>query len=118
MKILGREPTLIIQSMSAVLSVIVALGVKNLSAEQASLVIAVITAGFGLVNAIAVRPIAPAAFIAFIGAGAALLAGYGLEVSQELVGSITVATVAVLALLTRGQVTPVADPRSPEIVVG
>ena len=118
MKIFGREPTLIIQTMSAVLSVVVALGVPGLDAKQAALIIAVITAGFALVNAIVVRPIAPAAFIAFIGAGAALLAGYGLELSQQLVGSITVATVAVLALLTRGQVTPVADPRPPEHVVG
>lgn len=106
-----REPTLIIQAFSAALSIVVALGFKNLSAQQASLIIAVITAAFGVANAIVVRPIAPAAFIAFIGAGAALLSGYGLELSQELVGAVTTAVVAFLALSTRAQVTPVRDPQ-------
>lgn len=106
-----REPTLIIQALSASLSIVVALGFKSLTAEQASLIIAFITAVFGVVNAIVVRPIAPAAFIAFIGAGAALLAGYGLELSQEFIGAVTTAVVAFLALATRGQVTPVRDPQ-------
>jgi hypothetical protein len=117
-KIFGREPTLVLQSLSAVLSVFVAVGIPNLSAEQAGLIIAVISAALGVVNAVMVRPVAPPAFIGFVSAGAALLSAYGLELSQELVGSVTVAVVAVLALLTRGQVTPVADPRPPEQVVG
>lgn len=117
MKIFGREPTLVLQSLSAVLAIFVAIGVPGLTDEQATLIIAVIAGALGVVNAVMVRPIAPAAFVGLIGAGAALLAGYGLEVSQEVVGSISAAVVTVLALLTRGQVTPAADPRPSDQVV-
>jgi pilus assembly protein TadC len=117
-KIFGREPTLILQSLSALLSVLVAFGLPNLSAEQAALIVAALSAGIGVANGLAVRPIAPAAFVGLVGAVAALLAGYGLEASQEVVGSVSAAVVSALALLTRGQVTPNADPRSPETVVG
>jgi hypothetical protein len=118
MLIFGREPTLVLQSLSALLAVFVAVGLPGLSAEQAGLIVAAIAAGIGVVNALMVRPIAPAAFVGFIAAGAALLAAYGLELSQEVVGSVGAAVVVLLALLTRGQVTPNADPRSPETVVG
>lgn len=118
MKVFGREPTLLLQAISAILSIGVAVGLPGLSAEQSALVVAVISAFFGVVNALAVRPVAPAAFIGLVGAVAALVTGYGLEVSQELVGSISATVVTVLALLTRVQVTPNADPRPASDVVG
>jgi hypothetical protein len=109
MKLFGREPTLVLQALSAVLGIIVALGWRNLSAEQAGLVIAAVSAGIGAVNAVMVRPVAPTAFVGIVGAGAALLAAYGLDVSQPVVGSISAATIAVMALLARQQVTPTSD---------
>lgn len=118
MRIFGREPTLFIQSISAILAVFVAVGIPGLSATQAALIVAVLTAALGVLNAVVVRPIAPAAFTGLVASLAALLAGYGLELSQELVGSVSAAVVVLLALLTRGQVTPVADPRPADQVVG
>jgi len=110
MKIFGREPTLVLQTVSALLAVFVAVGIPNLSAEQAGMIIAVLAAGIGVANAFLVRPLAPAAFTGFITAGAALLAAYGLDVSQPVVGAISAAVVTVLALVTRNQVTPVPAP--------
>lgn len=110
MKIFGREPTLVLQTISALLSILVAVGIPQLSANQAGLIVAAISAGFGVVNAFLVRPVAPTAFVGLVGAAAALLAAYGLDVSQMVVGSISAATVAVLTLLARAQVTPVVDP--------
>lgn len=110
MKIFGREPTLVLQAISAALSILVAFGVPNLTAEQAGLMVAAISATFGVINALMVRPVAPTAFVGLVGAVAALTAAYGLEFSQQQVGAVTAATVAVLTLLGRGQVTPVADP--------
>lgn len=110
MKIFGREPTLVLQAISALLSIFVAVGLPNLSAEQAGLIIAAVSAVFGVVNAFLVRPVAPTAFVGLVGAGAALLAAYGLDVSQSVVGSVSAATIALLTLLARGQVTPVVDP--------
>jgi len=105
MKIFGREPALIVSSISAVLSLIVTFNI-GLSGEQAGATVAVISAVFGAIAAAATRPIAPAAFTAVVAAGAALLAAYGLNVSAETVGATNAVVLAVLALLTRGQVSP------------
>jgi hypothetical protein len=117
-KIFGREPTLILQAASALLAVLVTFGFSGLSAEQAGLIVAAISAGIGVANAVLVRPITPAAFTAFVGALAALVTSYGLDLSQELVGTVQVAVVALLALVVRVQVSPVADPRPSSDVVG
>lgn len=111
MKIFGREPTLVLQAISALLAILVSVGIPGLSAEQAALIIAALSAVIGGVNAVLVRPIAPAAFTGLVAAAFSLFAGYGLDVSQGTVGAIQVAVVTVLALLTRGQVTPKADPQ-------
>jgi hypothetical protein len=109
-RVFGREPTAVLQAVSALLAVLVTFGFDGLSAKQAALIVAVLAAGIGVVNAVLVRPVTPAAFTAFVAALAALLTGYGLELSQELVGAVQVAVVAVLALVVRNQVTPAADP--------
>jgi hypothetical protein len=110
MKVFGREPTLVLQAISALLGIGVAMSLPNLSAEQAGLIIAALSAGIGAVNAFMVRPVAPTAFVGLVGAGAALLAAYGLDVSQPVVGSISAATIAVMGLLARQQVAPVDGP--------
>ena len=106
MKIFDREPTLVIQFVSALLAIGVSFQIPGLSSDQATLIVAALVAVLGVANAVLVRPIAPAAFVGLVGAVAALLAGYGFDLSQELVGSISAAVVVGLALLTRGQVTP------------
>lgn len=111
MKLFGREPTLVIQAVSALLGVVVTFGMDGLSATQAAAIVAALTAVTAAINAALVRPVAPAAFTGLVTAVAVLVAAYGLEVSQETVGAVQVAVVGVLALLTRTQVTPAADPR-------
>lgn len=113
-----REPTLYLQALSAVLAVLVTFGFDGLSATQAGLIVALVSAAIGVVNAVTTRPITPAAFTTLVAAAAALLTSYGLGLSQELVGAVQVAVVAVLTLLVRGQVTPAADPRPADQVVG
>lgn len=111
MKIFGREPALIISATGAVLGVVVSFNV-GLSAVEAGWWMALLSAGFGAAAAAATRPIAPAAFTGLVAAGAGLLTAYGFDVSAETVGSINAAVLAGLALLTRGQVSPVAKPKS------
>ena len=110
MKLFGREPTLYIQAISALLGVAVTFGIDGLSAEQSAAIIAVLSAVLAAVNATMVRPVAPAAFTGLVTAVAVLVAAYGLDVSQETVGAVQVAVVGVLALLTRNQVTPKTTP--------
>lgn len=106
MKLFGREPALYIGVVSAALSLVVSLGV-GLSAEAAGAWVAVITAVFGVVTAVATRPIAPAAFTTLVTVTADLLAAYHYDVSANTIAAVNTAVLAVLTLLTRGQVTPV-----------
>jgi uncharacterized membrane protein len=106
MKLFGREPTLWIQAVSALLGIIVAFGMDWLTGDQAAAITAVVSAGFGALNAMVVRPIAPAAFTGLVAAAATLLAAFGLDFNQEQVGMVQVAVLAVLSLITRNQVTP------------
>ena len=113
MRIFGREPTLWISVIASVLSLVAGFGLDWMTAEQASLIVVGLNALLGIWNGLAVRPVAPAAFTYAVGALAAVAAAYGLDVSQEMVGSINVVVVAVLALLTRGQVSPTVDGNHP-----
>lgn len=106
MKIFGREPVVVLNTLSAVLGLIVTLGITSLTAEQAGAVVAVVSAVLGGIAAAITRPVAPQAFTAIVAAGATAVAAFGYEVSQESVGAINTLVLAVLTLLTRVQVTP------------
>jgi hypothetical protein len=107
MKVFGREPTVWLAAISGLLSIVVTFGWDGLSAEQASLIVLGINAVFGAWAAWETRPIVPQVFTYAVTSLFAVGAAYGLDVSQETVGAINVALVAVLALLTRSQVSPV-----------
>jgi hypothetical protein len=106
MKIFGREPVVVLNTLSAMLGLIVTLGITSLTAEQAGAVVAVVSAILGGIAAAMTRPVAPQAFTAIVAAGATAVAAFGYEVSQESVGAINTLVLAVLTLLTRVQVTP------------
>lgn len=108
-ELLDREPVLWLSALGQVLALAAAVGVPGITSAQAGLITAAATAVLGAVAAARVRPIAPAAFTAAAGAVAALLAGYGVDVPPEVVPALSGAVVAVLALLTRGQVSPPAS---------
>ncbi len=101
-----REPALYIGVVSAGLSLVVALNVGSLTSDQAALIVAAITAVGGAITAAVTRPIAPAAFTTLVAAVAALLAGFHYDVSPGTVAAVNGVVLAVLTLLTRGQVSP------------
>jgi hypothetical protein len=105
-----REPALYIGVVSAGLSLLVALQVNGLTNDQATLIVAAITAVGGVVTALMTRPIAPAAFTALVAAAAALLAGFHYDVDPGTVAAINGVVLAVLTLVTRHQVSPVVTP--------
>ncbi|MFJ5804877.1 hypothetical protein [Streptomyces sp. NPDC093093] len=106
MKIFGREPVVVLNTLSAVLGLIVSLGVTSLTAVQAGAIVGAATAILGAIAAAMTRPIAPQAFTTVVAAGAVLVAAYGYEVSQGTIGAINTTVLAVLTLLTRVQVSP------------
>lgn len=103
--IFGREPALIIATISAGLSLLVTFNV-GLSGEQAGALVAAISAVLAAGTAAITRPIAPSAFTGLVAAAVALLAAYGFNVSPETVGGLNAVVLAVLGLVTRGQVSP------------
>jgi hypothetical protein len=105
LKIVNREPALVITAISAALSLLVTFNV-GLSGEQAGAIVAVISGVLAAATAAMTRPIAPSAFTGLVAVIVALLAAYGFNVSPETVGALNAVVLAVLGLLTRGQVSP------------
>jgi lipopolysaccharide export LptBFGC system permease protein LptF len=112
--LLGREPALITGALSAALSLVVTLGV-GLSVNQAGAWTAVISGVFAVVTAVTTRPIAPAAFTGLVTVAADLLAGYHFDVSAGTVAAVNGTVLAVLTLLTRGQVSPTPGSKAPAL---
>lgn len=104
-KIFGREPALWVAMASAALSLAVNLG-TGMTSEQAGAWTAVVSGVFAVIAAILTRPIAPAAFTGLVAVVADLLGAYHFHVSGGAIGAINTSVLAVLALVTRGQVSP------------
>lgn len=113
MRIFGREPVAVMNTLAAVLGLIVSLGVTPLTAEQAGAIVGIATAILGAAAAAMTRPIAPQAFTTVVAAGAVLVAAFGYDVSQATIGAVNAVVLTGLTLLTRAQVTPSAAPTGP-----
>lgn len=110
MKILGRDPTLYLATIVALISFAGTLGYSLLSPDQAGLWIVVVNAVAGAIVAWTVRPIKPALFTYLIGALVALAAAYGFDLSEQVVNGLNGLVVPFLSLLTYGNVSPIETP--------
>jgi hypothetical protein len=106
MKPFGREPALWVGVLASVLSFLVTLNIHGLTDQQAALIVSGVNAIAAVVIAIRTRPIAPAVFTGAVSSLAALAVGYGLHVAPATVGALNLVVLSVLALVTRGQVSP------------
>lgn len=100
-----EEPAAVMGVIQAALFTGVGLGAIPMDGSQATLAIAAVAASGGLVQAVMTRPFVPAALTGFTGAVVALLAGYGIDLDPEVVGSVNTLLVAISTLLLRAQVT-------------
>lgn len=112
--IFGREPSLWLTSIGALLSLIAGFGLDWLTPAQAIVVVVVLNAVVGAVNAALVRPVAPAAFTYLVSSAFSLVAAYGVHVPQATIAQVNAAVLAVLALVLRGSVTPVPAGAPPQ----
>jgi len=104
-----REPALIIGIIGSVLTSAAALGVDWLSPAAAAGIVAFLTAAL---IAWRTRPVAPGLYVAAGSALVAIMAEYGLHLSDAWVGFLTSLVLGGFALFgIRPQVTPVSDPR-------
>jgi asparagine N-glycosylation enzyme membrane subunit Stt3 len=107
MKLFGHEPALWVGVLASVLSFLVTLNIHGLTDQQAALFVTAVNAVAAVVVAIRTRPIAPAVFTGAVSSVAALAVGYGLHVAPATVGALNLVVLSVLALVTRGQVSPI-----------
>ncbi len=105
-----REPTVYLQGLQVVLALLVSFKVLGLTEELSALVLAFAGAILGAYNAWKVQPVAPAAFTMLVTTAAPLLAHFRLDMTTEQIGALQFAVLFTLALVTRTQVSPVADP--------
>ena len=107
----SREPAAWLAALGAILAVLVAFGVPDnvLDDTKAGLIVAVVTAGTGIVIAWKTRPMAPSLITGFGTAAFQLLEQYGFNWTPEAMSRVNVALLALMFLL-RGVITPVNDP--------
>ncbi|MEO7837041.1 MAG: hypothetical protein ABIS21_05315 [Acidimicrobiales bacterium] len=116
MKIFNREPAAIIGAVAGVLTLIVGF-TDFLTDAQAGGIIALLTALAAAWTAWKVQPVAPSIFTGAITTGAALVATWGINITQEQVGMLVAAVAAILtAVVIRPQSTPAADPRPASVL--
>lgn len=108
----GREPALVIQSLGALLSLLVVFGVPGWNDHLVAAITAFVAAVAAAWTAWHVQPVAPSIFAGVITAGATLLASFGWHLSQGQTGAVTVAAAAAMAILTRPQQTPIPTDRN------
>jgi hypothetical protein len=106
-KIMGREPAAVVAALGSILVVVAALNVPWLNAGQAAAITAAVAS---LILVFTTRPVAPALVTGIVSTGAALFAEYGLEAPEATVAAISAAVLAVFALISREQVSPVETP--------
>lgn len=103
--ILGREPALWLNTLSAVLGLVVTFNV-GLSAEEAGWAVAGVSAILGAIAAALTRPIAVQAFTTLVATLASAVAAFGYEVAPTTTAAVNGLVLAVLMFVTRGQVSP------------
>ncbi|MER5461684.1 hypothetical protein ABT010_13540 [Streptomyces sp. NPDC002668] len=115
--IFGREPALWLNSLAAVLGLVVTFNV-GLTEAQAGWLVAGASAILGAIAAALTRPIAVQAFTALVATVASAVGAFGFEVAPTTTAAINGVVLAVLMFITRGQVTPVVPGAEPRPVSG
>lgn len=107
--IFGREPALWLNSLAAVLGLVVTFNI-GLTEVQAGWIVAVTSAVLGAIAAALTRPIAVQAFTATVATVASAVSAFGFEVAPTTTAAVNGCVLAVLMFITRGQVSPITPP--------
>lgn len=110
MKIFGREPAAIIGFIEAVLAMVLSFGWFDLSQEKVGLIMAVVTAAFGVYTAYVTSETLLGAVIGFAKAALALGAVYGLSLSDQQTGCVIALITMSFGLYQRTQTSPLNTP--------
>lgn len=103
----GREPALVISTVSVILTALVSFGLPGLSDGLAASIVAALVALSGFLTALNTRPIAPSIASGLILAMAALVGAFGVDVPQQWIGAAVMVVQALVTLIVRGDIAPV-----------
>lgn len=109
--ILNREPALWLNTLSAVLGLIVTFNI-GLTAAQAGWIVAGVSAILGAIAAALTRPVAVQAFTTLVATVASATAAFGYEVRPTFTAAVNGVILAILMFVTRGQVSPITPDRA------
>jgi hypothetical protein len=104
-RIFGREPALALNTLSAILGLLVTFNI-GLTENQAGWIVAGTSAILGAIAAALTRPIAVQAFTTLVATLASGVAAFGYEVAPTTTAAINGALLAVIMFITRGQISP------------
>lgn len=100
------EPAVIVQSLQAILGLLVAFSVIALTDDQTGAILATTAAALGVVLALSVRPFTWSVVTGFVQSGVVLLTAFGMEFTSEQTSSIYAVTAVLGAVFVRQTVTP------------
>lgn len=101
-----REPAFYVSLAEAVIAMLLSFGLIDLSAGQVALIMAVVMAGLGLVTAYVTNNTLLGAGVGFAKAVLALIAGFGLTLTEPQTAGIIAVVSVVLGAYNRSQTSP------------
>ena len=110
MKIFGREPAVIVGTLEAGLVLLLSFGLFDLTQDTIGLIMAAVTAAFGVYIAYVTSETLLAAVLAFLKSALALSAVYGFSLSMEQTGALLAFVSVAFALFQRTQTEPLENP--------
>ncbi len=106
MRIFGREPAALIAALQAAVGLLVVLDVLDWSTDQVSLVMAAAAAVLGVLAAAATRDTMLGYVIAAVNAFAALIVGFGFDLSADVTAGIIALITVLSGYFQRTQTSP------------
>jgi hypothetical protein len=111
-KILGREPAFFVGVVEAFLALLLTFGVDGLDQERAGVIVAVVSAGLGLVVAYATRTTLYSALVGFAKAALVLAVTFGAHLTDAQTGALMALIVLVASQFLRDRTSPADTPVS------
>ena len=104
-----REPAALVGLVSGVLALLLSLDQLGLTNEKVGLIMGVITALAGVYTAWSTKDTMLGVILGAVNAAAALVAGYGFELSQDTTAAVIAIVTVIVGFYQRTQTTPLAN---------
>lgn len=104
--IFGREPAVWLGLIAAGLALLVPMGVVDFTSDEIALIMAAVTAVFGVITAYLTHDVMLGVLVGLVNAVAALFVGFGVNVNPDLTASIIGVVTVLVSFFQRTQTFP------------